>query len=162
MSKKNKNSENSNNIAVNKKAFHDYHIDQRFEAGLVLEGWEVKSIRAGRIQLKDSYVIIKKGEAWLLGVHISPLQTVSTHVDADPLRTRKLLLNSRELQTLIGAVQRKGYTLTTLSMYWKKNRVKLEIGLAKGKKEFDKRETLKQRDWEREKQRTAKISRLNS
>jgi SsrA-binding protein len=146
-------------IAVNKKAFHDYHIEQRFEAGIVLEGWEVKSIRASRIQLKDSYVVLKQGEAWLLGVHISPLPTTSTHLKADPLRTRKLLLHSKELQTLIGSVQRKGYTLATLAMYWKKNHVKVEIGLAKGKKEFDKRETLKQRDWQREKQRTLKIAR---
>jgi SsrA-binding protein len=161
MSSKNKKvSENSRSIAVNKKAFHDYHIEQRFEAGLVLEGWEVKSIRAGRVQLKDSYVIIKRGEAWLLGANISPLPTTSTHVQPDPSRTKKLLLTSKELRTLIGAVQRKGYTLATLSMYWKKNRIKLEIGLAKGKKEYDKREAIKQRDWDREKQRTAKISRL--
>jgi SsrA-binding protein len=152
---------NTRTIAVNKKAFHDYHIEKRYEAGIVLEGWEVKSIRAGRIQLKDSYVIIKQGEPWLLGVHISPLATTSTHIKADPLRTRKLLLHSKEIRTLIGAVQRKGYTLATLSAYWKRNNVKVEIGLAKGKKEFDKRETIKQRDWEREKQRTAKISRLS-
>ena len=160
-SKNKKFSENSRQIAVNKKAFHDYHIEQRLEAGLVLEGWEVKSIRAGRIQLKDSYVIIKKGEAWLLGVNISPLPTTSTHIKPDPGRTRKLLLTNKELRTLIGAVQRKGYTLTTLSLYWKKNRIKLEIGLAKGKKEYDKRESIKQRDWDREKQRTAKIRSLH-
>jgi SsrA-binding protein len=158
MSKQNKKvSEATRTIAVNKKAFHDYHIETRYEAGIVLEGWEVKSIRAGRIQLKDSYVIIKHGEPWLLGMHISPLATTSTHIKTDPLRTRKLLLNSKEIRMLIGAVQRKGYTLATLSMYWKKNRVKVEIGLAKGKKEFDKRETIKQRDWQREKQRIAKI-----
>ncbi|MBA2654189.1 MAG: SsrA-binding protein SmpB [Gammaproteobacteria bacterium] len=156
-----KKSDNSRSISVNKKAFHDYHIEQRFEAGLVLEGWEVKSIRAGRLQLRDSYVILKKGEAWLIGFHISPLQTVSTHITPDPLRTRKLLLHAKELRTLIGSVQRKGYTLTALSLYWKNNRVKLEIGLAKGKKDYDKRESLKQRDWDREKQRTAKISRLS-
>jgi len=121
----------------------------------------VKSIRAGRLQLKDSYVTIKKGETWLIGSHISPLATVSTHIKADPTRTRKLLLNSSEIRTLIGAIQRKGYTLVPLAMYWSKNRVKLEIGLAKGKKEFDKRETIKQRDWEREKQRTTKLSRLS-
>jgi SsrA-binding protein len=160
MSRKNKNTENEHLIAANKKALHDYHIEQRFEAGLVLEGWEVKSIRLGRIQLKDSYVVIKKGEAWLLGMHISPLPTISTHVFAEPGRTRKLLLHSKELRTLIGAVQRKGYTLTTLSLYWKKNRIKLQIGLGKGKKEFDKREAIKKRDWEREKQRAARISRL--
>lgn len=148
-----------NSIAVNKKAFHDYHIEQHYEAGLVLEGWEVKSIRAGRVQLKDSYVTLKRGEAYLLGVHMSPLPTTSVHTKADPVRTRKLLLHASELRTLIGSVQRKGYTLAPLRLYWKKNRVKLEIGLAKGKKEFDKRETLKQRDWEREKQRTLKMTR---
>jgi SsrA-binding protein len=162
MSKKDKKiSDNSRSIALNKKTFHDYIIEQRFEAGIVLEGWEVKSIRAGRIQLKDSYVILKQSAAWLIGVHISPLPTTSTHIKADPLRTRKLLLHSKELRTLIGVVQRKGYTLATLSMYWKKNRVKVEIGLAKGKKEYDKRETLKQRDWEREKQRAMKIARTD-
>lgn len=146
-------------IAVNKKAFHDYHIEHRFEAGIVLQGWEVKSIRSGRIQLKDSYITLKQGEAFLLGVHVSPLPTTSTHLKADPLRTKKLLLHRKELETLIGSVQRKGYTLTTLSMYWEKNKVKLEIALVKGKKEYDKRETLKQRDWEREKQRALKINR---
>lgn len=148
-----------NSIAVNKKAFHDYHIDQHFEAGLVLQGWEVKSIRAARVQLKDSYILLKKGEAFLIGSHISPLPTTSTHLKADPLRTRKLLLHSKELQTLIGSVQRKGYTLVALKMYWKQNKVKLDIALVKGKKEFDKRETLKERDWEREKQRALKIGR---
>ncbi len=160
MSKKNKNPENTPTIALNKKAFHDYHIDKKFEAGLVLEGWEVKSIRAHHIQIKDSYVIIKKGEAWLLGMHISPLATTSTHINPDPVRSRKLLLTRKEIQMLIGATQRKGYTLTTLSLYWKKNHVKLGIGLARGKKEFDKRESIKQREWDREKQRAAKISRL--
>lgn len=160
MNKKNKKiSENNGSIAVNRKAFHDYHIEQRFEAGIALEGWEVKSIRAGRIQIRDSYVILKQSEAWIIGMHITPLSTTSAHIKTDPLRTRKLLLHSRELRTLIGSVQRKGYTLTTLSLYWKKNRVKVEIGLGKGKKEYDKRETLKQRDWEREKQRTTKIRR---
>lgn len=157
-----KNSENNRTIAQNKKSYHDYIIDQRFQAGIMLEGWEVKSIRAGRVQLKDSYVILKRGEAFLIGSHISPLSTISTHVKADPTRIRKLLLHAKEIRTLIGAVQRKGYTLTTLSMYWVKNRVKLDIGLAKGKKEYDKRETLKQRDWEREKQKTLKIARLSS
>lgn len=156
MSKKNKVSQQSHSIGANKKAFHDYHIEERFEAGIVLEGWEVKSIREGRIQLKDSYVVMKQGEAFVIGVHISPLPTTSAHLKADPLRTRKLLLHSKELKRLIGAVQRQGYTLAVLSMYWKKNRIKLEIGLAKGKKEYDKRETLKQRDWEREKQRALK------
>lgn len=146
-----------NSIAVNRKAFHDYHIEQHFEAGVILEGWEVKSIRAGRIQLRDSYVIIKRGEAWVLGMHISPLPTTSTHLKADPVRSRKLLLHAKELNTLIGAVQRKGYTLAPLGMHWKNNKIKLEVGLAKGKKEFDKRHSLKEKDWEREKQRMLKI-----
>jgi SsrA-binding protein len=162
MSKKKKNpATGGHSIAINKKSFHDYSIEQRFEAGIVLEGWEVKSIRGGRLQLKDSYVMIKKGEAWLIGTHISPLASISTHTPTDPLRMRKLLLNSKELRTLIGAVQRKGYTLAALAMYWKKNRIKVEIGLARGKKEYDKREAIKRREWDREKQRTAKISRLS-
>jgi SsrA-binding protein len=156
MSKQKKTTESNPIIALNKKAYHDYHIEQRFEAGLALEGWEVKSIRAGRVQLKESYVILKQSEAWLIGMHISPLQTTSTHALADPLRTRKLLLHKKELNTLIGAVQRKGYTLASLSLYWKKNRIKIEIGLAKGKKEYDKRQTLKERDWQREKQQVLK------
>lgn len=155
--KSKKNSDTSSSISVNKKAFHDYIIEQRIEAGIVFEGWEVKSIRAGRVQLKDSYVVIKRGEAWLIGSHISPLNTVSTHVKADPLRSRKLLLHKKELKTLIGATQRQGYTLAALAMYWKKNKVKIEIGLAKGKKEFDKRQSLKERDWQREKARALKV-----
>lgn len=158
MSSKNKKTSNENpSIALNKKAFHDYHIEKKYEAGIVLEGWEVKSIRVGRLQLKESYILIKDAEAWLIGVHISPLPSTSTHVTADPLRTRKLLLHNKELRTLIGAIQRKGYTLVPLSMYWRRNRIKLEIGLAKGKKEYDKRQTLKERDWERERQRALKI-----
>jgi len=140
-------------IALNRKATHDYFIEERFEAGIVLAGWEVKSLRAGKIQLDQAYVIIKGGEAWLFGSLITPLQTVSTHIIPDPTRTRKLLLNHRELGTLIGSVERKGYTLVPLSLYWKDNFVKLEIGLAKGKKLHDKRATEKERDWEREKQR---------
>lgn len=155
--KSKKNSDTSSSISVNKKAFHDYIIEQRIEAGIVFEGWEVKSIRAGRVQLKDSYVVIKRGEAWLIGSHISPLNTVSTHVKADPLRSRKLLLHKKELKTLIGATQRQGYTLAALAMYWKNNKVKIEIGLAKGKKEFDKRQSLKERDWQREKARALKV-----
>lgn len=143
-------------IAQNKKAFHDYFIEQRFEAGLVLEGWEVKGLRAGRGQLKDSYVILRNGEAWLLNAHISPLPTASTHIHPDPERSRKLLLHARELSFLIGAVQRQGYTLIPIALYWKKNRAKIEFGLAKGKKFYDKRETEKQRDWQREKQRIMK------
>lgn len=140
-------------IADNKKAFHDYFIEEKFEAGLALEGWEVKSIRAGRVQLKEAYVIVKGEEVWLLGCHISPLTTASTHVKPDPVRTRKLLLHAREIARLIGKVERAGFALVPLDMHFSKGRVKLEIGLAKGKKQFDKRETEKKRDWEREKAR---------
>jgi SsrA-binding protein len=140
-------------IADNKKAFHDYFIEERFEAGLVLAGWEVKSIRAGRVQLKEAYVIVKDGEVWLLGCHISPLTTASTHVKPDPVRTRKLLLHEREIAKLIGKVERAGFALVPLDMHFSKGRVKLEIGLAKGKKQYDKRESEKQKDWEREKAR---------
>jgi SsrA-binding protein len=143
-------------IALNKHAMHDYFVEGRLEAGLALEGWEVKSLRAGRIQLKESYVLVKDGEAWLFGAHLSPLPTASTHVRADPLRTRKLLLHREELDRLIGAVERRGYTLVPLAIYWKRGRVKLEIGLAKGKKSFDKRAVEKERDWQREKQRLLK------
>lgn len=147
---------NQSTIAQNRKAYHDYTIEERFEGGLVLEGWEVKSLRAGRGQLKDSYVIIRNGEAWLLNAHISPLATASTHIHPDPERSRKLLLHAKELGYLAGCVQKKGYTLVPLSIYWKKNRAKVEFGLAKGKKLFDKRETEKRRDWEREKNRIMK------
>jgi SsrA-binding protein len=140
-------------IAENKKAFHDYFVEERFEAGLVLEGWEVKSIRAGRVQLKEAYVIVKSGEVWLIGCHISPLSTASTHVNPDPVRTRKLLLHEREIGKLIGKVERAGYALVPLNLHFTKGRVKLEIGLAKGKKQFDKRESEKERDWVREKAR---------
>lgn len=140
-------------IAENKKAFHDYFIEEKLEAGLVLEGWEVKSIRAGRVQIKEAYVIVKDGEVWLLGCHISPLTTASTHIKPDPVRTRKLLLHEREIAKLIGKVERAGYALVPLDIHFAKGRLKLEIGLAKGKKQFDKRETEKQRDWDREKAR---------
>lgn len=143
----------ANTIALNKKALHDYFIEQRYEAGMVLEGWEVKSLRAGLAQLKESYVVLKNGEAFILGMHISPLLTASTHIHPDPTRTRKLLLNRREINTLIGLVERKGYTVVPLNLIWVKNRVKLEIALAKGKKQHDKRETEKERDWQRDKQR---------
>lgn len=143
-------------IAVNRKALHEYAIEERYEAGVVLEGWEVKSLRAGRVQIDQSYVIIKNNEAWLLGSQISPLLTASTHINPDPQRTRKLLLNARELSKLIGNVERKGYTLIPLKFYWKNNRVKLEVGLAKGKKLYDKRATEKDRDWQRDKQRLLK------
>jgi SsrA-binding protein len=145
-----------NTIAINKKARHDYFIEKDFEAGLVLEGWEVKSLRAGKVQIRDSHVIIKNGEAWLLGALINPLPTASTHIQPDPTRTRKLLLHRGELSTLIGAVERKGYTIVPLSMYWIRGRAKIKIGLAKGKQKHDKRATEKERDWQREKQRMLK------
>ncbi len=143
-------------IAVNRKAHHDYAIEDHFEAGLVLQGWEVKSLRAGRVQLDQSYVLLKKGEAWLLGSLITPLLTASTHIVPDAQRTRKLLLHQRELNKLIGSVERKGYTLIPLKLYWKNNRVKLDIALAKGKKLHDKRAAAKERDWQRDKQRMVK------
>ena len=152
----NKSKSSSSTIALNKKARHDFHIEERFEAGLVLEGWEVKSLRAGKVQLVDSYVILKNGEAFLFGCLITPLQTASTHIQPDPTRTRKLLLHRDQLDKLIGAVERKGYALIPTAMYWSHGRAKLEIGLAKGKKEFDKRATLKDRDWQRQKQRILK------
>lgn len=143
-------------IAVNRKATHEFFIEERFEAGLVLQGWEVKSLRAGRVQLDQAYVLLKNGEAWLFGSLITPLQTASTHIVTDQQRTRKLLLKYRELSKLLGSVERKGYTLVPLKLYWKENRIKLEIGLAKGKKMHDKRASEKERDWEREKQRLLK------
>lgn len=154
--KKNKDGPGTGTIALNRQATYDYFIEERFEAGLVLLGWEIKSLRAGRVQLKESYVVLKSGEAWLLGSHISPLTSASTHVIPDPVRTRKLLLHRGELSRLIGHVERKGYTLVPLALYWKKGRAKLEIGLAKGKKMHDKRAAEKDRDWEREKQRVMK------
>ena len=143
-------------IAKNKRATHDYFIEDRFEAGIALEGWEVKSLRAGKLQLVDSYVIIKNGEAWLLGSLITPLQTASTHIHPDPTRTRKLLLHRNELDRLIGAVERKGYTIIALSMYWKRGLAKVELGLAKGKQTHDKRDSERERDWKREKERLLK------
>ena len=143
-------------IALNKKAKHDFFIEDKFEAGIALEGWEVKSLRAGRVQMRDSYVLIKNGEAFLIGTLITPLPTASTHIQPDQNRTRKLLLNRRELDRLIGAVERQGYTVVPIAIYWKHNRVKVEIGLAKGKQQHDKRATLKDRDWSREKQRILK------
>jgi SsrA-binding protein len=146
-----------NTIVRNKKAFHDYFIEEHFEAGLALQGWEVKSLRAGRAQIKESYVLIKDGEAFLFGCHISPLISASTHVKTDPTRTRKLLLHRDEINRLIGASERKGYTLMPLALYWKHGRAKLDVGLAKGKKEHDKRESEKDRDWQREKQRLMRV-----
>jgi SsrA-binding protein len=147
---------NAQRIAENRKARHDFFIEDDFEAGLALEGWEVKSLRAGRANLTESYAILKDGEAWLLGAHISPLPSASTHVRADPTRTRKLLLHRRELDKLIGAVERKGYTLVPLSLYWQRGRTKLRLGLAKGKKQHDKRAADKDRDWKRQKERILK------
>lgn len=140
-------------IANNKKAFHDYFIEEKYEAGIALEGWEVKSIRAGRVQIKEAYVIIKRGEIFLLGMHITPLPTASTHVHPDPVRTRKLLLHSNEIMKLIGKVERAGFTLVPLDLHYTRGRIKAEIGLAKGKKQHDKREDAKEKDWAREKQR---------
>ena len=143
-------------IATNKVARHEYFIEDTNEAGVVLEGWEVKSLREGKVQLKESYVFMKNGEAWLNNAHISPLSTVSTHITANPLRSRKLLLHVEELVRLAAAVDRKGYTVVPLTMYWKNNRVKLEIGLGKGKQLHDKRAVSKEKDWNRDKQLTLK------
>ncbi|TAJ94467.1 MAG: SsrA-binding protein SmpB [Gammaproteobacteria bacterium] len=147
----------SNTIVLNKKAGHDFFIEERLEAGLVLEGWEAKSLRAGKVQIRDSYILLKDGEAFLFGALITPLPTASTHIHPDSMRNRKLLLHQRELSRLIGAVERKGYTVVPTAMYWKKGRAKLEIGLAKGKQSHDKRQAEKERDWQREKQRLLKI-----
>lgn len=158
MDKKSSNKKTSpTTIVINKKAKHDFFIEERMEAGIALEGWEVKSLRAGRVQLRDSYVILKKGEAFLLGCHITPLLSASTHIQPDSSRTRKLLLHQKELNKLYGAVERKGYTIVALSLYWKHGLVKCEIGLAKGKKQHDKRQTVKDRDWQRQKERVMKV-----
>src|SRR3989440_3471279 len=140
-------------IIENRKAFHDYFVEERFEAGLVLEGWEVKAIRAGRAQIKEAYVILKGAEPFVVGMHVSPLPTASTHVKPDPTRSRKLLLNAEEIRKLIGKVEQRGYTLVPLDLHYTNGRVKLQIGLAKGKKQYDKRESEKERDWQREQQR---------
>jgi SsrA-binding protein len=146
-------------IIQNKKAFHDYFIEDRFEAGLALEGWEVKAIRAGRVQLKEAYVTVKDGALYLFGSHISPLATASTHIVPDPVRTRKLLLHAAEIDKLIGKVQRAGYTLMPLDMHYKNGRIKLEIGLAKGKKQHDKRASERERDATREARQAMKKER---
>jgi SsrA-binding protein len=140
-------------IALNRRARHEYHIDQRYEAGIALLGWELKSLRAGRINFGDSYAIVRQGEIYLFGASIPPLISASTHVVAEDRRTRKLLLHKAEIDQLIGAVERKGYTMVPTAMYWKGNKVKVELGLARGKQEHDKRASEKQRDWDREKQR---------
>ncbi|MDP1926771.1 MAG: SsrA-binding protein SmpB [Thiobacillus sp.] len=147
-------------IADNKKAFHDYFIEEKFEAGLVLEGWEVKAIRANRVQLKEAYVVVKNGSVYLIGCHISPLLSASTHILPDPTRSRKLLLHASEINKLIGKTERAGFTLVPLNMHFSKGRIKLDIGLAKGKKQHDKRATEKDREWEREKLRLVRSAKL--
>ena len=158
MSKQKQKKTDTNVIAVNRKARHDYFIDDTFEAGLVLEGWEGKSLRAGNAQLKESYVYLRNGEAWLIGAHLSPLTTTSSHVKADPTRSRKLLLHRQELDRLIGAVERKGMALVPLDLHWHKGRAKLTVGMARGKKQYDKRADKKDRDWQRQKARILKGS----
>jgi len=143
-------------IARNRRARHDYFIEERLEAGAALEGWEVKSLRAGKAHLSEAYVLLKDGEAWLVGAHVTPLPEASTHVSPDPIRTRKLLLHRDEIDRLVGAVERRGYTLVPLSLYWKRGRAKLEIGLAKGKRKHDKRAAERDRDWERQRRRLLK------
>lgn len=158
MAAKKKKKQTGNTIALNKKSRHDFLLGERFEAGLVLEGWEVKSLRENRVQMQDSYVMIMKGEAYLVGCLITPLHTASTHKTTDPTRLRKLLLHRNELSRLIGAVERKGYTIVPTAMYWKNHHAKLEISLAKGKQDHDKRATEKDRDWQRSKRRILKKS----
>jgi len=143
-------------IAKNRKAWHDYFIEQKFEAGMVLHGWEVKSMRAGRAQLKEAYVVVENGEIFLIGAHVSPLPSASTHVNPDPVRKRKLLLHRDEISKLVGSVERKGYTLVPLALYWKKGKAKLEVGLAKGKQAHDKRASIKERESDRELARAIK------
>lgn len=156
MSKRKSNTPSGATIAVNRRARHDYFIEDRFEAGLALEGWEVKSLRAGRANIQEGYVIIKDGEAWLIGANISPLSSASTHVQPSPTRSRKLLLHRNELNRLIGATERQGYTLIPLDLHWNRGRAKLELGLAKGKKMYDKRADKRERDWARDKERLLK------
>ncbi len=152
----NKTTSENNTIALNRKAKHNYALEQRFEAGLQLQGWEIKSIRDGRIQISESHVIIRHGEAWLINAMISPLLSASTHVKAEESRSRKLLLHRKEINLLLGHIERKGYTIVPTVVYWKKNRIKIELALAKGKKDYDKRADAKERDWQREKQRLFK------
>ena len=156
---KSKKTVTDNTIARNKKAYLDYFIEDDLEAGMVLEGWEVKSLRAGRANLKEAYVHITNGEVFLVGAHFSALESASTHIKPNPTRPRKLLLHNREISKLIGAVDRDGYTLAPLSMYWVRGRAKIKIGLAKGKKQHDKRASIKEREWNRDKQRLLKTSR---
>lgn len=160
MAKKKTKKDTSNQIAQNKKARHDYFIEEVHEAGLSLQGWEIKSVRAGKVNIKESYILLKENEAWLFGAQITPLITASSHTEHDPLRLRKLLLHRRELDRLMGQVDRGGYTIVPLDMHWSKNgKVKCDIGLAKGKKQHDKRATEKEREWNRDKQRILKMSR---
>lgn len=155
--KKTKDADNGNTtIALNRKARHNYTLEQRFEAGLVLQGWEVKSIRAGKGQISDSHVIIRRGEAWLVNAVIAPLISASTHIKTEDSRSRKLLLHRKEINTLLGNIERKGYTIVPTAMYWKKNNIKIELALAKGKKDYDKRADAKDRDWQRDKERLFK------
>ena len=144
-------------IIANKKAFHDYFIEERFEAGICLEGWEVKAIRAGRANIKESYVVVRSGEVFIFGMHITPLAEASTHINPDPIRTRKLLLHAKQISKLIGLVERAGYTLLPIDLHFVRGRIKAEIGLAKGKKQHDKREVEKERDWNREKARLMRV-----
>ncbi|MAA75052.1 MAG: SsrA-binding protein [Salinisphaeraceae bacterium] len=153
MAKKKADGSGSSTIALNRRAKHDYFIEERFEAGMVLEGWEVKALRDGKGRIAEAYVLIRNGEAFLLGSHIQPLVSASTHIQADPTRTRKLLLHGRELAHLIGATEQKGFTLVPTAMYWKRGMAKLEIALAKGKAKFDKRQDKKDKDWQRQKER---------
>jgi SsrA-binding protein len=145
------------NIAENRKAFHDYFVEERYEAGIALAGWEVKAIRAGRVQLQEAYVVLQGGEVFLVGAHVSALPTASTHVSPDPTRTRKLLLRAEEIRRLIGKVERAGYALVPLNLHYSKGRIKLEVGLARGKKQYDKRAAAKEREWNREKQRLLRV-----
>lgn len=156
MAKKTSKTKNDSSIARNRKAFHDFFIEEKFEAGIALQGWEVKSLRAGKVQIQDSHVFIKNGEAWVSAALITPLLSASTHITPEPRRNRKLLLHKTEINRLIGAVERKGYTMVPLSLYWKHGKVKMEIGLAKGKQMHDKRATEKERDWQRQKERMLK------
>jgi SsrA-binding protein len=158
MTTKKKTADPKAGIAENRKARFDYYIEDHYEAGIALQGWEVKSLRAGRAQLKEAYVFIKNGEAFLYGAHVSALPTASTHFVPDPTRTRKLLLNRKELDDMANAVDRKGYTMVPLELYWKKGNAKLKVGIAKGKQDHDKRDTAKDRDWQREKSRVLKQS----
>ncbi|SFN06844.1 SsrA-binding protein SmpB [Dokdonella immobilis] len=150
---KDKDKKSGGTIALNKRARHEYHIDERYEAGVALQGWEVKSLRAGRTNLTDAYAIVRNGEIYLFGASIVPLISASSHVVADDRRTRKLLLHRAEIDKLVGAVERKGYTMVPMAMYWKGNKVKIELGLARGKQDHDKRNAIKEKDWQRDKQR---------